>query len=63
VWERFAGFGVDGEGYGEHLPLLALSISPQADLAGLKRLLRQGEAEGWWWYEEGCISDAWRSTE
>ena len=35
---------------------------PQDDLAAVKRLLRDGTRDGWWDYEEGCISDAWQAA-
>ncbi|MFI6762452.1 DUF4265 domain-containing protein [Micromonospora sp. NPDC050417] len=62
VWEKFAGLGVTAEGHNSDLPLVALSVPPEADLAAVKRLLAQGDQEGWWWHEESCIGDAWRSA-
>jgi len=37
--------------------LVALDIPPDADLAAITRLLREGEVDGRWGYDEGCIDD------
>jgi hypothetical protein len=31
-------------------------------MAQIKALLVQGEVEGWWYYEVGCATDAWRNA-
>jgi hypothetical protein len=53
---------VTGEGI-EQFSLVALDVPPDADSAAVKRLLREGEHDGWWEYEEGCIGDAWEAAE
>ncbi|MGW0806969.1 DUF4265 domain-containing protein [Nonomuraea sp. NPDC002799] len=58
VLDLFAPLGVEGEGF-ERFGLVALNIPPAADLAGAKRLLVEGQ-DGWWDYEEGCVTEAWR---
>ena len=61
VLEAFAPWGVSGEGlpaYG----IVVLNVSPDADLAPVKRELEDGEADGRWYYEEGCVSTAWLDT-
>ena len=58
VLDQFAPFGVTGEGI-EQLGMVALEIAPDADLAAIKARLQQGEADGTWEYEEGCVDDAW----
>lgn len=58
VLDLFKPLGVTGEGDGVH-PIVALTITPDLDLAAIKNLLRRGVAEGWWDYEEGCVSDRW----
>ncbi len=54
--------GAAGEGYGSGLNIVALTIPPDADLAGIKRTLQQGGVDGSWAYEEGCISGEWASA-
>jgi uncharacterized protein DUF4265 len=62
VLDAFARLGVDGEGL-QQFGIVALSVSPAADLGAVRRLLRQGVEDGWWDYEEGCIGDAWLSAD
>jgi hypothetical protein len=62
VHEQFARFGLGGEVFSEELPLVAFHVPADADLAEIKALLRSGEADGWWHFEEGCITDAWRDA-
>lgn len=61
ITEAFAAHGVDYEG-NQDLGLLALSIPAEADLYAIKTLLMDGQAQGRWDYEEGCISPAWSSS-
>ncbi|MEV7012144.1 DUF4265 domain-containing protein [Streptosporangium sp. NPDC051022] len=57
VLDLFAPLGVEGEGL-EQFGLVALNVPPTADLAGVRRLLREGQ-DSRWDYEEGCITDDW----
>ncbi|MDP8961457.1 MAG: DUF4265 domain-containing protein [Actinomycetota bacterium] len=50
--------GVTGEGAGSY-PIVALTIEPHLNLPAIKSLLDRGTQEGWWEYEEGCVSDEW----
>ncbi len=43
--------------------MVARDVPPDVDLAAAKRLLREGERDGWCEYEEGCIGDAWLAAE
>ncbi|MEU8661573.1 DUF4265 domain-containing protein [Actinoplanes philippinensis] len=61
VLDAFEPFGVTGEGIQEY-GLVALEVPPTADLAGVQRVLRAGARDGWWDYEEGCVSDAWTAV-
>jgi hypothetical protein len=61
VLDAFEDLDVTGEGAAPAYRIVALDISPDADLAAVKARLRRGEADGSWAYEEGGISDAWRS--
>ncbi|WP_133905999.1 DUF4265 domain-containing protein [Actinophytocola oryzae] len=58
VLDAFAPFGVDGEGAAS-LALVALNVPADADLVAVKRLLREGEKDRRWTWEEACIGDAW----
>ena len=57
--EAFAAIGVRGEGAQPAFPIVALDIPPGADLARIKALLVEGEEAGRWYFEEGCVSNAW----
>jgi len=62
VLDVFVPLGAVGEGFGSGLNIVALTIPLGADLAGIKRTLQQGQADGSWAYEEGCISAEWASA-
>jgi hypothetical protein len=62
VLDAFAPLGVTGEGI-EQYGMVALDVPPEADLVTVKRLLQDGERDGWWAYEEGCVGDAWLAIE
>lgn len=62
VLDMFAPLGVTGEGI-EQFSIVALDVPPDADIAAVKRLLHEGEHDGWWEHEEGCIGDAWEAAE
>jgi Domain of unknown function (DUF4265) len=58
----FTPLGVTGEGM-EQFGMVALDVPPDADITAVKRLLRDGQRDGWWEYEEGCVDDAWANAE
>ncbi len=58
VLDAFAPLGVEGEGV-EQYSLVALNVPPEADLVAVKQLLRAGEQDNRWAYEEGCVGVAW----
>ncbi|GIE75141.1 hypothetical protein Aph02nite_10910 [Actinoplanes philippinensis] len=62
VLDLFAPLGVTGEGL-QQFGMVALDVPPDADLAAVKRQLRDGARDGWWDYEEGCVGDAWLEAE
>ncbi|MGA5193993.1 DUF4265 domain-containing protein [Streptomyces exfoliatus] len=62
VHERLAPFGLGGEVYSEEFPLVALTVPAEADLGGIKALLAHGKEQGWWHFEVGCATDAWRNA-
>lgn len=43
-------------------PLVACTVSADADLAQIKALLVHGQEEGWWHFEVSCVTDAWRDV-
>lgn len=54
----FTAVGVYGEGLPQY-GLLALDIAPNDPLDQVVDVLRRGQADGWWEYEEGRVTDAW----
>jgi hypothetical protein len=60
VLETFHRLGTTGEGI-EQFRMVALDVPPDADLPRIRKLLEHGEAEGWWHWEEGCVTPAWRA--
>ena len=58
--DSFKEFGADVEVAG-HWGLLALEIPAGVDPHPIKVLLRAGEQDGRWGFEEGCITDEWRA--
>jgi hypothetical protein len=62
VHERLAGFGLGGEVFSEEFPLVAFDVPADADLRGIKALLKAGSNEGWWHFEEACVTDAWHGA-
>ena len=60
VLDAFRPLGITGEGMGQY-NIVALDIPPEADLRAAKDLLRTGEADGRWDYEEGCVTETWAS--
>jgi hypothetical protein len=60
VLDLFAPLGVAGEGMSSPVNMVALDNGPDAPLSSVKSLLASGEADGRWYYEEGCITEEWR---
>lgn len=61
VLETFHRLGTTGEGI-ERFGMVALDVPPTADLARIRKLLEHGATKGWWEWEEGCVTEAWRAT-
>jgi len=61
VVEWFAPYEVSGEGI-EQYGMVALDIPADADHKSVKAELQRGEADGLWYFEEGCVSDDWLSN-
>ena len=62
VQERLSPFGLGGEVFSEDFPLVAFTVPADADLGQIKALLVRGQEEGWWHFELGCVTDAWRNA-
>lgn len=62
VINAFHELGAGGEGI-ERFRMVSLDIPPEANLVKIKRLLRHGTDQEWWHMEEGCVTEAWRTTE
>ncbi|MEG3627572.1 DUF4265 domain-containing protein [Streptomyces poriticola] len=60
VLETFHRFGTTGEGI-EQFRMVALDVPPEADIQRIRKLLERGDAKGWWHWEEGCVTAAWRA--
>lgn len=61
VLETFHRLGTTGEGI-ERFGMVALDVPPEADVPQIRTLLEHGEAEGWWEWEEGCVTAAWEAS-
>lgn len=59
VLDTFEALGVSGEGALPAYAIVALDVPTDADFAAVKERLRQGEDDGSWTYEEGCVDDRW----
>jgi hypothetical protein len=62
VISAFHALGAGGEGI-ERFGMVSLDIPPEAKIGKIKQLLHHGVDQEWWDLEEGCITDAWRTTE
>ncbi|MEF2528970.1 MULTISPECIES: DUF4265 domain-containing protein [Streptomyces] len=61
VLEIFHSLGTTGEGI-EKYRMVALDVPPKANLPKIRQLLEHGDAKGWWHWEEGCVTAAWKAT-
>ena len=61
VLDAFNPYGVSAEGV-EQYGMVALDVPPDSDLRAIKTLLKAGEGDGRWHFEEGCISDEWAAA-
>jgi len=59
VLDAFLPLGVTGEGFSQQLRIVALDIDRNADVAAVKRLCVDGEADGRWYFEEGSVTPEW----
>jgi hypothetical protein len=59
IIDAFSPLGAECEGGLPAFKIVALDIPPTARLAEIKSLLVEGEAEGRWGFEEGCVDPRW----
>lgn len=62
VHERLAEFGLGGEAFSQEFPLVAFDVPAGADLRSVKAMLVGGQDAGWWYFEEGCVTEAWSAA-
>ena len=62
VHAKFAAFGLGGEVYSAEFPFVAFTVPAGADFRQIKAVLGRGQAEGWWHYEAGCVTEAWMAA-
>lgn len=59
VLDAFAPLNISGEGLSDQLRIVALDVGPDADVAAVKQLCVDGEADGRWYHEEGSVTPEW----
>ncbi|WP_269856978.1 DUF4265 domain-containing protein [Streptomyces sp. RPT161] len=62
VHQRMAPFGLGGEAFSDEFPLVGFNVPADSDLSQIKQLLVRGQDEGWWHFEVGCATGAWRGA-
>lgn len=61
IIDKFLGLGIDGEALVQY-GMIALNVPPGPSLTHVEELVVQGSRKGWWEYEEGCVSSAWKEA-
>lgn len=59
ILTKFTPLGITGSGM---FGLAVIDVPPDADLYAVRQLLDIGQREGWWTYDELCITDAWKAA-
>ena len=62
VIAAFTNLGVECENARPGWSLVALDVPWDADIPMIKSILREGEKQGRWGFEEGRIDDRWRAA-
>ncbi|MFI7543433.1 DUF4265 domain-containing protein [Actinoplanes sp. NPDC049599] len=57
--DKFIPLAVTGLGM---FGVAVIDVPPEADLRRVRHLLDEGQHEGWWDYDELCVTDAWRTA-
>ncbi|WP_036516518.1 DUF4265 domain-containing protein [Nocardioides sp. J54] len=63
ILDVFSPLGVEAEGMSSPVNMVSLDIGPDAPQSSVKSLLASGESEGRCYYEEGCVTEAWRGLQ
>ena len=58
VVDAFKALGIQSETAGVY-PIVSLCVPMDADLAAVKALIEQGQRDGRWEWEEGCVGQVW----
>ncbi|MBO4207188.1 DUF4265 domain-containing protein [Micromonospora echinofusca] len=59
ILDRFTALSVTGAGM---FGLAVIDIAPDADLHLVRQLLDTGRRDGWWDYQELCVTEAWEAA-
>ncbi|MGZ6790963.1 MAG: hypothetical protein ACXVGQ_13710, partial [Mycobacteriaceae bacterium] len=57
ILDKFTALGVTGSGV---FGLTVIDVPPDADLYRVRQLLDTGQRDGWWDYDELCVTDVWK---
>jgi Domain of unknown function (DUF4265) len=59
ILDKFTALGITGSGM---FGLAVIDVPPDADLYLVRQLLDTGQHDGWWDYDELCVTDAWKAA-
>ena len=59
ILDKFTALGVTGSGM---FGFTVIDVPPTADLHLVRHLLDIGKRDGWWDYDELCVTDAWKAA-
>lgn len=59
ILAKFATFGITGSGM---FGLAVIDVPPDADLYRVRQLLDTGERDGWWDYDDLCVTEPWKAA-
>lgn len=59
ILDKFTVLGITGSGM---FGLAVIDVPPDADLYLVRELLDTGERDGWWDYDELCVTEAWKAA-
>jgi hypothetical protein len=58
ILDKFSDLGVTGAGM---FGLAVIDVPPDVDLMHVRCLLHAGRRDGWWDYDELCVTDPWKT--
>lgn len=59
ILDKFTALGITGDGM---FGLAVIDVPPDADLYLVRQLLDTGQRDGWWDYDELCVTEAWKAA-